>query len=203
MRWLQMALVSEGPSDDLFLPPVLHRSAVDRYGRDAVVEDVVPVRAAKGPAAIEGSIRALRAREGSFNLVVVHHDHDGSADRWIGEFRRQWLASGCPDPVAAVVPVRETEAWALADGDVLRRVLGVTWDDRRLGLPDRRELEGLLDPKALLRRLMGRHRRWDVEYLARLGELVSLERLRELSAFRRWEDDLAEALHLLPGFLKE
>jgi hypothetical protein len=151
-------------------------------------------------------VAALRRNAGSFNLVVVHHD--GGADpvrsrcQWVDPIRVGWRQAGEQDPVLGVIPVRETEAWALADSTALARMLGRSGAGDRLGLPGGAELERLPDPKAVLRRLFERQGRWSPQHLARLGELTSLERLRELPSFRRWEDDLAEAIRTLPGFTK-
>jgi hypothetical protein len=55
----------------------------------------------------------------------------------------------------------------------------------------------------VLEKLYLRHnRRWEPRDLELLGRRICLDRLRELPSFRRWEDDLAEALQTLPGFTK-
>jgi Domain of unknown function (DUF4276) len=200
-----MALVSEGISDDRFLLPVLQRSAAQLCPADAQVDQAFSVRAAAGPAAVADVVTALANRSGAFRLIVVHHDGgsdpDDARSRWVSSLEDRWRAAGNSEPVVGVVPVRETEAWALADPLVLRAMLGRSRSDRSLGLPPRpADLERLPDPKRTLRLLFERHRRWDPEYLQGLGAGVSLDRLRELPAFRRWENDLEAALKSLPGF---
>jgi hypothetical protein len=206
MRWLGLALIAEGRSDDLFLPEVLRRSAQAVCGAWVEVANPLPVRAGCGPASHDALLEALDREDGAFTLVVYHHDgksHPDQVRQAIAQFRARVDGSGRQEPVVALVPVQETEAWALADGDALRAVLGVTWSDAQMLLPHRtRELESDPDPKATLHELFKKVTPWDVEYLARLGECVSLERLRELPAFQRWEDDLAEAIRTLPGFTK-
>lgn len=207
MLWMRVALVSEGASDDAFLPAVLQRSAEDVCPVGTQVDDVLPVRAARGPASVADMVRALAQHRGGFGVIAVHHD--GASDprdvyrRWVVRLHDLWLAAGFTEPVVGVVPVRETEAWALADAEALRFLLG--WSSSStLGLPERGvELEKLTDPKAALRALFERQHRWNPQYLTRLSQLASLERLRELPSFRRWEDDLAGALQALPGFTKK
>lgn len=105
----------------------------------------------------------------------------------------------------AVIPIRETEAWTLVDGDAIRQVFGTTLSDSQLGIPrGAGAVESALDPKALLRSALaatnppGRKRRQSVSpMLNALGESVSLERLRELSAFKRLEHELEEAFREL------
>jgi hypothetical protein len=199
-----MALVSEGPSDDAFLSAVLARSAEGICPAGTQVDDGLVVRAAAGPASQADTLRVLESYEGAFGVVVVHHDGDsdpeGSRQRWVTSLDARWRAAGHLEPVVGVVPIRETETWALADSEALWRMVGRPRGDRTLGLPSRRaDLEKMPDPKRTLRTLFERCGRWDPAYLERLGRLVSLERLRELPAFQRWENDLAEALQTLPG----
>jgi hypothetical protein len=89
------------------------------------------------------------------------------------------------------VPVRETEAWMLADVDVFRTLLG---SGAQPALPAEAEREA--DPKLTLGRLLreGGMRR-EPERLYRLfGEEVRLEALRTLPAFQRFEAELLEAI---------
>ena len=105
----------------------------------------------------------------------------------------------------AVIPVRETEAWALVDGDALRNIFGTTLTDGALGLPPSAgAVEAVSDPKDSLNRAFatthptGRRRKQGVSPLLNaLGEQVSLPLLRQLTAFVSLEDELREALRQL------
>jgi len=133
-----MTLISEGVSDDDFLVPVLQRSAEEFCPADAQVDEPLAVRAAAGPAVLERTTAALSARSGAFRIVVVHHDGANDPEegyrRWVSRVGEAWRAEGGREPVIGVVPVRETEAWALADEEVLRRIFagsepGSVWTD--------------------------------------------------------------------------
>lgn len=101
-----------------------------------------------------------------------------------------------------VVPVREMEAWALADGDALRGAFGAVLDDAALGIPIRpREVEGIFDPKVVLeqayRNVVGQRRRGKrkvADFFDVIGERVRLERLREVPAYQHFEQELRTAL---------
>lgn len=104
----------------------------------------------------------------------------------------------------AVIPIRETEAWALTDGEAIRRVFGTTLDDAQLGLPRLALIESTPDPKATLESAWmmtnppTRKRRQGISPLLNaLGDSVSLECLRRLSGFRALETELREALQAL------
>ena len=108
----------------------------------------------------------------------------------------------------AVVPVRETETWVLADGERLSRVLGTTRVAAELGVPaDADELEALSDPKAVFAAAVRaarpgrRHRRRPdpASFLELLGAEARIAALSRLSAFQVLLSDLQVALREL-GF---
>jgi hypothetical protein len=107
-----------------------------------------------------------------------------------------------------VVPVRETEAWTLADGDALRGAFGTTLGDTSLGLPyPPHKVESIRDPREVLHeallRVVGRphRRRRPAQFLEAIGIRVGLQQLRRVPAFARLDDDLRDALHRL-GYLR-
>ena len=110
----------------------------------------------------------------------------------------------------AVVPVRETEAWVLVDGDALRAAFGTVLDDMGLSIPARpREVERIRDPKRTVRRAFAKVvgtrqlKKKRVEtFLDVIGERVRLDRLREVPAFQRLEHDLRAALFTF-GYLRQ
>lgn len=106
----------------------------------------------------------------------------------------------------AVVPVRETETWALADVDCLRGVLGTRMTAAQLGVPETaRELERLSHPKAVfaesVRRARGgrrgRRRSAPASFLDLIGQQIEISRLRQLHAFDELVTDVRSALTAL------
>jgi len=206
MRELRAALVVEGPSDAWFLPRVLTR-ALDAICRSESVDvevrevGVLPIR--RGGGLVEGV--CVAAGECLDDLFFYHYD--GGANSVKAE-RQYW------EPLAAawrqvpggrelvpVVPVREMEAWALADPVALRNVIGVAWSKRDVFWGDRPgDVEKLDDPKGKLQKISdggrsGRRRaRHPEEYLPLLAAEVSLEVLRDVPSFRQWSTDTVEAL---------
>ena len=106
------------------------------------------------------------------------------------------------EQTVAVVPVRETEAWALADGKALRGAFGTMLDDLVLGIPPRpRDVERILDHKLALNQVFervvesgGRKKRKAAAFLDVIGEQVRLPWLRQVPAFRLFEQNLCRAL---------
>ncbi|MER5703410.1 DUF4276 family protein [Micromonospora sp. NPDC002296] len=201
MRYLTSALVSEGITDDQFLPRLLARALTEicqTEFEDAVeVADVQPLRARKGPCSTADVMKLVEQNSASFLLVFFHHDQGTSADRvaaeWLRPLRQLW--GDRPEQLIAVVPVRETEAWLLTDGDALRSALGVRWTDAEMGLPAQpRRVEQVADPKKVLNDIMGRVSRSTADHFGQLGELVSLARLDDVPAYRQWWSDTSDAL---------
>lgn len=215
MRTLGLALYAEGRTDYYFLLPLLQRLCEDICLREARADvDVSAVLGLDHPAALNDASRedriteAARLARESWNILFIHADGAGdqakmrreqvdpALQKLAAEFGRS--TAGVP-----VVPVRETEAWAIVDGDALRSVLGVTLSNPEMSLPNStREAERKQDPKAVLEHACnvatqpGRKRKpvSASRYLNSLGEQVSLEKLRGLEAFQRLENDLKEAL---------
>jgi len=160
-------------------------------------------------------LEAVRAAREAYTVLFIHTDGAGDPDSARRE-RVEPAAQRIADELAqqqertvAVIPVRETEAWSLVDGDALRGAFGTVLDDSRLGVPVRpREVERIPDPKQTLRqafiRVIGTRRlkkKKAEAFLDVIGERVQLERLREVPAFQRLEQDLRTALLDL-GYLR-
>jgi hypothetical protein len=147
--------------------------------------------------------------QGSFHLLFIHADGNGDRDRAIAErvvpgANQVLEALGAGGrAVVPVVPSRETEAWAIADGDALRRVLSTQHDDATLGVPGHpREVETVSDPKEVFRAAvqLARGGRRGIRprpagvFLERLSEEIDLQVLREVPAFRSFENELRDSL---------
>lgn len=158
--------------------------------------------------------RILLDSASSFDILFVHADGGGDPqgvrasqfEPWTEWTRSQDLFR--ESRTVAVIPIREMEAWALADGEALRLAFGTVLSDDEMGLPDRpRDVEGILDPKKALgeihTRVVGRRRRkkeQTANFLSTIGERIRLERLRQVPAFRLLEQELREALEELGYF---
>jgi hypothetical protein len=219
MRYLGLALYAEGPTDYRFLRPILLRLCSDICMRESFhqVEINDEVLALNHPRRLNGASRedrivgAAREAVGAWSVLFVHSDADGDAARArqervepaINQVQREFNGLG---QAVAVVPVRETETWALWDGDALRSVLGTTLSDQALGLPtSAAAAERVPTPKNCLRSAVAAARQGNrrgkapnvAQILNALGEQVSLARLRQLPAFALLERDLKDALRAL------
>lgn len=140
MHFIGLALYAEGPTDYHFLRPLLLRLCSDICLTDASapVEFSEEVIALNHAAAVDDRPRpyrivdAAKQAKGAWRIVFVHTDGAGDPTRArlslaqpaIDLFHQECATDGVG---VAVIPVRETEAWALVDGDASGRSLEPTW----------------------------------------------------------------------------
>lgn len=217
MHYLGLALYAEGPTDYYFLRPVLQRLCEDvctqESNQPVEVSEVNPLDhpdTAKDEPREQRILAAAKVASGSWNLLFIHADGAGDCDRVRAqqvqpaidllqlELSREGMG-------VAVIPIRETEAWAICDGEALRQVFGATLTDEQLELPRLPTLvESDPDPKETLSKAFlltspsGSHKKQGVSpMLNALGEQVSLQQLRRLTAFTTLECELKLALRQL------
>ncbi|WP_437764433.1 hypothetical protein WMF27_35400 [Sorangium sp. So ce281] len=154
-------------------------------------------RRMRGASREERIAAAIEESWSECNLFVVHSDGEGAPD----EVRRERIEPGLararrarPElAAAACVPVRETEAWMLADPEAFCRIFET---DRTPLLPPDPEAES--DPKAVLETALcglgARMGRGVEEYYAVLGAEVRLGALRRLAAFQQFDEELRKAI---------
>jgi len=217
MSYLGLALFAEGATDHAFLRPLLRRLSEElcaQYAeRPVEVSEVLELRSPDRLRDRSKQIfEAAREAIGAWNILFVHADGAGDPEA----ARVNSIEPGCSriaqelteqkGETVAVVPVRETEAWTLADGDTLRSVFGTTKSDTAIGLPLRpQEVEKVLDPKRSLDNAYaaavggrrGRRRGRASFLLSAIGEQVRLNVLGMLPAFERLRIELKEALEEL------
>lgn len=204
MIYLRAGLFAEGPTDYDFFVELLDRlisevaaevlgggfETARPLGIDAPVEARHRSREERIAAAIEASWDEC-------TLFVIHSDGAGDPEAARHDQVDPGLirSRGAHPDLAAVacVPIRETEAWMLADGSAFGRMFNMA---RALDLP--RDPEAEPDPKRILRAVLSslgaRPDRGIRKYYVELGREVRPAELRRLPAFRRFEEDLRRVI---------
>lgn len=208
-----IALFAEGITDHRFLDELLRRVVESVLVAAGHVVDIGPMQRLVPDPGVEGRAERIatgaEAIQGAFHLLFIHADGGGDPAGAHAnnvapgvELVRQRLGDDGRRSIG-VIPVREIEAWALADGNCVCETFGTTLTPSELGIPNSAgEIEQLLDPKAtlasaLLRARPGRKSRRrpsPAAFLDQLGEKASMNELRELSAFAGTLVDLRQAL---------
>ncbi|MBO3746355.1 DUF4276 family protein [Streptosporangiaceae bacterium NEAU-GS5] len=203
MRSVSCVLIREGPSDDWFLPIILRRAlevlVIERFPACREVQEIrsLPAAGNQHPDTVH---QALVCERGTFDIVLYHHDGAPAAKSDpIIDRMREWAADGLGEPMVAVVPMRETEAWLLADAEALTRVLSV----RKLRRPPApgAAVETCLDPKAAVNELLKCEAGLNPakpgvlrNFYVAVAETADIAQLRKVPAFQRWWNDMIDAL---------
>lgn len=217
MHYLGIALYAEGPTDYYFLRPLLQRLCEDICLRESPhsveFSEVLSLDHSdrvKNAPRNERILEAAQAARSAWRILFVHTDgandpvraREQLVEPALALLQQEMAEEGCG---VALIPVRETETWAIWDGDALRQVFGTTLSDQDLGLAVNANLvESMADPKAALNQAFlatqpsGRRKKQGVSpMLNALGEQVSLERLRQIAGFALFEAELKQALRRL------
>lgn len=207
MRHLNCLFVCEGPSDAWFLQPLLDRALQHLICENFPGNEAFPIRRIHADHQRPEDVLAASIREdGTFDVLLLHHDGapQRSSEKVVERMRAVWRTRAGHEPLVPVVPVRETEAWVLADRAALADTLSIRAAQVEKAVPARAaEIESLIDPKKPLRSLveptMSRqdkthHDEFYKDLLELLADNISIDRLREFPSFARWWDDMKQAL---------
>ena len=216
MRYLSLALFAEGESDHGFLQGVLFRLTFETANRLSESAVEISESFTRGRPYVGGESRVQRIERAfggalstsTINLLFIHADGDSDAPAALREriepcisyiqMRFPTVEFEC----VPVIPVRASEAWALADPNAVIAEFGTKKSAPELGIDFQQgALEKLQDPKMVLKRIHdivgGRRRKKGHLIPAGLGNRIELNSLRSLPAFRRLESELESSLRRL------
>lgn len=217
MRYLGLALYAEGPTDYYFLKPLLRRICEElcahRSQEKVEIGDVLGLDDSvdrRNENREERITAAARHARGAWHILFIHADGAGQSDRVREEqiapaMRRLENEFDAKHGSVAVIPIRETEAWLLADGNALRQAFGTSLSNNDLGIPATpRDVERIADPKQTLdaactsatQRRRSRQKKTS-PYFELIGEHASLRELLRIPAFKTMHDELIGTLQRL------
>ncbi|MEV0264313.1 DUF4276 family protein [Streptomyces sp. NPDC050617] len=189
-RYFSAALITEARSDQWFLTPLVDRQIAELACEPPSGFDYSGVVAAERftVASRDAVVREVAELLRYFDVVMIHNDHNERGK--VDSVREQFADDA--SRIVALVPVRETEAWILADVNALREASPAS--DTAWEVPH--DVEKVADPKAVLKAALG-GRRDAARDFDRLGQAVSLEQLWKVPAYRRWVRELRAAMEKL------
>lgn len=198
-RPLVPGLLAEGRTDELFLGAVIFRQLrllTENAARRVVDVEKTEIGSCRTTKDHDRLAEAAIELAGDCHVLFIHNDHD-KRDKALA--CAELLAKrGLSRPVITLVPVRETEAWLLADREAWSTLRG-----SRLGaLPTRaKDVQKLPDPKSVLDAVVpeaGNRSRDD--YFEYIGQNIELAVLAHVPAYAEWVAKAEEALKGL-GYL--
>lgn len=198
-RPLVPGLVAEGKTDELFLGTVIFRhlrDVTERACRHVVDVAKTEIGSCRTTGDLDTVANAVLDLAADCHVIYIHNDHNERGKA--AKVATALADHGCAIPVVPLVPVRETEAWLLADAAVWAGLRGSNVE----ALPkSSAEVEKLPDPKKVLDAVLpvrGGRTRYD--YFDYVGQNVDLTVLARLPAYPSWASEVEKALEGL-GYL--
>ena len=212
---ITIGFLSEGPTDERFLKPIIRRTfenvAFDCAGEIEVFDPVI-LDIKKG-SFMETVVQASKeANQKGLMVLCIHTDADDSSDSQIFKnkivpaFRAVSLLdfeNSCQNLVP-IVPVQMTEAWLLADKILFKEEIGTNKSDNELGIE--KDPESYSNPKSVLNNAISielqettkRRRKFNLgELYLPIGQKISTESLRQLGSYKKFEDSVREVFKSL------
>ncbi|NMO35326.1 DUF4276 family protein [Streptomyces sp. GMY01] len=203
---LRILFTGEGTSDDGLVPHIETVAAVGGTPVTVTAPDFGRLGSTHCHSVPE-KLRVARRLGDDYDLIIIHRD----ADKFPAEDRRAEIAKAVAaewpaHPHIAVVPVRMLEAWLLLDEMSIRQVAENPNGRMKLALPKGTAVEGIKDPKKLLkdtlaiasgytgRRLDGFQKRFPHHRHKLLERLDPYGPVSDLPSWRAFMDDLETAL---------
>lgn len=211
-------LFTEGTTDIRFLEGVVSRTftdiAFDCTGDIEIALHVITI--SKTGLTFEEQVRSAAKKgfdEYGISLLCVHSDADNRSDQTVLQHKfkpAQDLLNGIKEDVSCklltpIIPVQMTEAWMLADIDLLRREIGTDLSANELGLT--RDPESIANPKTVIEEAIRtasftqtKKRRHDLtigELYLPIGRKLDLDRLHYLPSYLNFKERLRDSLRQL------
>lgn len=215
-KYILPAYSGEGPTDERFLGQIIQRT-LDELLLDAdqqiFSQSTLWIGKVSGREEIVTAAR--KANEYTVQLYCVHADSDGPSYEKAFKERLKPAFShyeaerkeGDEMILIPVIPVQMTEAWMLADTDLLKRLIRTGRDDNELGWTGAPEKKA--NPKEVIKRGLrianqdkGTHLKAEIGPLyGDMAEHIDLEKLQKLSSYNKFRASLQAALVKL-GYLQ-
>ena len=203
-----IGLYKEGRTDARFLESIIKRTFEDvsfDCRNDLEILNICHIEAKKSTFVDEV---LFAAKEGviKFGIMIlcVHTDADSSTDNCVMKNKIEPLLKKiqtCNEAcklIVPVIPVQMSEAWMLADTDLLKKEICTPKSDNELGI--NKAPETIADPKQVIEEAI-RIARKDVtkrkrnqlgigELYETIGAKISLDSLRKLPSFQKFENNV-------------
>ncbi len=201
---LTYTLLTDGSSDKTLIPIV--NWALEQIPNIRFNSQFAEVSLRPSAGLFRRAAAAIKVYE--CDILLVHRDAEKlPANLRIAEIREHLIELG--KPYVPIVPIRMTEAWLLIDEQAIRSAANNPNGTIELSIPEAHRLEDISDPKNLLFEKLklaselpsGRMHKFRPEFRRhRVAELISdFSQLRNLSAFKQFEDELNKCVQALIG----
>jgi len=210
MSQIIIGYTTEGTTDTRLLESIILRTFVNvGFECNTQVEVVTPVVYVKkdsGEDFIEQIFQCSKiAFENGVMAFCVHVDADAQNDDFVLENKIESEDGFSCKNLLAIIPVQMTEAWMLADKQLLKNEIGTDKTDAQLGI--NQNPETITDPKSTIlnairiaRQSIVKRRRKDLsiaELYQPVGQKIELKKLEILPSYMKFKESVREAFRKL------
>jgi hypothetical protein len=183
-----VGIIAEDESDVEVIDVIISKSTAARYSTKSFV--------GHGCGKIRNKCHewAENLRERGCRLLILVHDLDAGSLRELRRALANALGDSPLKPCVIIIPVREIEAWLLADPNAIRTALNIRDPIKRIRNP-----EGLPRPKEYLRDLIYRTSKKKITYLntihnAKIARAGQIANFRNCESFKPLQDFIVKNL---------
>ncbi len=212
---LQIGFTTEGSTDERFLSNIIQKSFENAVlNCNSEIEVYEPMHLRKHGDGYVNQITHIATEYSYFHVICVHCDADApTIEKVMNEKMNPSftavdnLESNACKNLVAIIPVQMTEAWILADCDLLKEKIGASKINAELGLPVRiREIEAINNPKETISNairvaqsnLPRRRRKLTISNLyTPISQEISIDNLMQLSSYSLFMENIEHALRKL------
>ena len=212
---LQIGYTTEGTTDIRFLENIIRKSFEKVILEcDTEIEVYQPEHLRKEGNGFVEQIRGLVRKYPYFHVICVHSDSDSSDMNNVlqNKITPAFIAvneiegSACKNLVA-LIPVQMTEAWMMADLNLLKEKIGTNKSNEELGLPVRvNAIESISDPKNVINEALRvaqeeqsrRRKKLTISQLySPISQELTIEQLEVLPSYKVFLENVRNSLRIL------
>ncbi len=213
---LTIAYTTEGSTDQRFLKPIILKVFEDvafECAGTIEVFDPIFIKCPPKDSFVESIISvSIDAYESGINVLCVHVDADSNNDDHVTEFKIEPAQKGvnqlggqtnCKNLVP-IIPIHMSEAWMLADKELLKNEIGTYMSNSALGI--NRHPESIANPKKTIEEALNiaqahlpkrRNKITIGDLYQPIGQKLKIEQLERLQSFKKFKSSVIESLKTL------
>ncbi len=217
-RQIFIGLISEGSTDQRFLKSIVERTFDDlKFECDSDIDifDIKEIKLSTGTTFVTKVLESSSIGYKNFGMTILcvqtDADNRNLEDTYSHKIKPALIelesqdANQCCKILVAIVPIQETEAWMLADKELLKQEMGTDRSDNDLEI--NRMPEHIANPKEVIenairiaRESYTKKRRKDLTladlYLP-IGQSIDLFKLERLSSYQDFQSNVRKAFKSL------
>lgn len=207
---IQIAYTTEGTTDERFLGNIIEKTFEELlFESDTEIEIHSPVHVSEAADTFKEKIKTVATKYNYFHVICIHCDSDDQdtmavhTNKINPAFELVNNTDNACKNLVAVIPVQMTEAWMLADIDLLLTETNTKKTCDELNLPCRpRNIEMIADPKTRIKKALriaqiGSRRRsiLNISNLySPISQKITMKQLEQLPSFRSFKEAVRRSL---------